>query len=141
MATKHEPTGRSEAKRVRAAKALDLRIAGATFRQIGAQCGVSERTAYYDVQDELAVLETVTGQKAERLRELELERCNKLTLYFWPRVQKGDAHAARVVLAAMDRRAKLLGLDAPTKLAGASGEALAIGRVEFLIVDPPNADT
>ena len=54
---RNRPLGEDAAKRVRAVKALDLRIAGATYRQIGAQLDVSEYTAYYDVQDELGRLD------------------------------------------------------------------------------------
>ena len=47
------------------ARALDLRIAGATYRQIGVQLGVSEKTAYLDVQEELGAARCA-GEGARR---------------------------------------------------------------------------
>lgn len=59
--------GEDAAKRQRAVKALDLRIAGATYHQIAVQLDVSDYTAYHDVQDELGRLDAVAKEKAERL--------------------------------------------------------------------------
>src|SRR5712692_7372227 len=109
-------TGQAEAAAARRQKALDLRIAGARYRQIGAQLGVSPQTAYRDVQTALGELATLQHRKAEKLRELELERCDKLTLALSPKARAGDDKAVRAIITVMDRRAKLLGLDAPTKL-------------------------
>ena len=119
-------TGQAEAAAKRRQKALDLRIAGVRYRQIGAQLGVSYQTAYRDVQTALGELAKLQAGKAEHLRELEVERCDRLQMALWPKARSGDETAARTVLAVMDRRAKLLGLDAPTKLehGGADGQPL-----------------
>lgn len=105
--------GQAEAKRVRAVKSLDLRIAGATYRQIGQQLAVSERTAYYDVQDELGRVDKVRLGKGERLRDLELARVEKATLGLWPAVQKGHPASVFAWVKLSERKAKLLGMDAP----------------------------
>ena len=115
-------TGQAEAAAERRQKSLDLRIAGARYRQIGAQLGVSYQTAYRDVQAALGELATLQDRKAEKLRELELERCDKLTLALWPKARAGDEKAVRAIITVMDRRAKLLGLDAPTKLEHAGND-------------------
>ncbi len=119
-------TGQAEAAAERRQKSLDLRIAGARYRQIGAQLGVSYQTAYRDVQTALGELAPLQAGKAEKLRELEVERCDKMQLGLWPKVRLGDEKAVRALVAVMDRRAKLLGLDAPTKLehGGADGQPL-----------------
>jgi hypothetical protein len=119
-------TGQREAAAARRQKALDLRIAGARYRQIGAQLGVSYQTAYRDVQTALGELAALQAGKAEQLRELEVERCDKLTMALWPKARSGDEKAVRAIVAVMDRRAKLLGLDAPTQLAhaGTNGEPI-----------------
>jgi hypothetical protein len=119
-------TGQVEAAAARRQKALDLRIAGVRYRQIGAQLGVSYQTAYRDVQTALGELATLQAGKAERLRELEVERCDRLQMALWPKARSGDEKAVRALIAVMDRRAKLLGLDAPTKLehGGADGQPL-----------------
>lgn len=119
--------GDQEAAAVRRQQAFDLRIAGASYRQIAKQIGVSVRTAFKYVSFTLADLDKVTKGKAERLREIELERCDKMILALWPKIKTGDAQCVRAAIAVMDRRAKLIGLDAPTKLehGGPDGAALA----------------
>jgi hypothetical protein len=77
---------------------------------------VSYQQAYRDVQDALGELKPLQDGKAERVRELELERWDRLILGLWPKARAGDEKAVRAVVAVMERRAKLLGLDAPTTL-------------------------
>jgi hypothetical protein len=57
--SRKRPPGEDAKRLARAQQALDLRIAGATYRQIAAQLAVNERTAYYDVQQALARAATV----------------------------------------------------------------------------------
>jgi len=123
---RNRPSGEDAAKRDRAVKALDLRIDGATYRQIGAHLGVSECTAYHDVQDELGRLDAIGKEKAERLRELEIRRLDALTMALAPGIQSGDVRAILAAVRVMERRAKLLGLDGPQRFAGPDGGPVAI---------------
>jgi hypothetical protein len=116
--SRKRPHGEDAAARDRDVKALDLRIAGATYRQIGQQLAVSEKTAYYDVQDELGRLDKVSRDKAERLRDLEGRRLDVLQLALAPAIRTGDPRAIAAAVRLMERRAKLFGLDAPTTIAG-----------------------
>jgi len=131
------PRGATEGAAERQQQALDLRIAGATYRQIGQQLGVSVKTAYNDVDAALEELAVLRRGKAEKLQEIELDRCEKLTIGLWPKVRQGDAQAVRAVVAVMDRRAKLLGLDTPTKheVGGAGGGPLIVERVIVRVGD------
>jgi len=99
----------------RRAKALQLRRAGAHYRTIAQQCGVSVEVAYADVQAELAVLRKVTEQDAEVIRDLELRRLDDYMLALAPKAQRGDVQAITACLRVQERRAKYLGLDAATK--------------------------
>jgi hypothetical protein len=103
-------TGKSEA---RALKALDLRLAGASYRQIGVTLKVSHVQAYRDVT---GMLHQYASEPAEKVREVELGRLDRLLLAHWEKATKGDGEATRLVLSIMDRRAKLLGLDAPQRI-------------------------
>jgi len=103
-----------------------LRIAGATYRQIAVQLAVNERTAYYDVQDELGRLDAVSTQKAERLRDLEARRLDGLTVALTPAIRTGDPRAIGVAVRVMERRAKLFGLDAPQQIGGPAGAPIPI---------------
>ena len=128
------PKGQAEAKALRAPKALELKIAGGSYRQIGKHLGVSAKTAYQDVQDALAQLDTVKLGKAERLRDLDLERCDRAIVGLSQGVGHGDPRAVTALMRVLERRAKLLGLDAPTKLACSEGEPLTAFT---LILDRP----
>lgn len=97
-------------------EALELRIAGGSYRAIARQMGVGVRQAYEMVQAGLAELETLRTQDAERLRELELERCDRMQLALGRKVTAGEERAIRAAVAVMDRRARYLGLDAPSKV-------------------------
>ena len=99
----------------RRAKALQLRRAGAHYRVIAQQCGVSVEVAYADVQAELAALRKVTEQDAEVIRDLELRRLDDYMLALAPKAQRGDVQAITACLRGQERRAKYLGLDAATK--------------------------
>ena len=125
--SRNHAKGISAARSVRCAKALELRVTGGSYRQIGAALGVGLKTAYYDVQRELGKLDAVNEASAERVRDLELARLDRITIALWPRAGTGDPRAVTAMIRVMDRRAKLLGLDAPA-------------RVEVVRPDRPFAD-
>lgn len=124
---------------VRQLQAVELRIKGHTWEQIAHLCGYKggKATAYNVVN---AALKATRREKVEELRVLEVERLDALLLAIWPdavheREQPvdGDDEETRKtkrrganlwavdrVLGIMERRARLLGLDArPAELAGA----------------------
>ena len=118
MTRNSTPTGKaSKARSVeKRQQALDLRLAGGSYREIGQQIGISHVQAYRRVDAALSELHKLQMQKAEKLREIELERLEKMHEALWPKVRNGDEKAVRALVAVMDRRAKLLGLDAPTRM-------------------------
>lgn len=90
---------------------MQLRILGYTFDAIARQCNYHDRgAAYHAVQREL---KRTVQQPADELRQLEVERLDALLRTFLPKALKGDTWSADRVLAVMERRAKLLGLDVP----------------------------
>lgn len=64
----------------RRVKALDYRKAGASYRAIARELGVSEAQAHNDVQRSLADLAAQQQASAEELRALELARLDDLAL-------------------------------------------------------------
>jgi hypothetical protein len=120
------PAGVREAAAERRVQAFELRKGGASYRAIGRALGVSEAQAHRDVMGRLSQLAKLEEGAADDVRKLELERIDGIILGHYGRAQNGDDKAARVVLQAMERRAKLLGLDAPVKqeLTGKDGAAL-----------------
>jgi hypothetical protein len=99
----------------RRVRAFGLRKAGASYRQIAQQLSVSLNTAWADVTAELLELREQTKADAQEVRDLELQRCDEMILGLWPAVRKGDPRSVLAAAKVMERRAKLLGLDAPTK--------------------------
>ena len=117
----------------RAREALELRKAGATFKQIAASMHFSEQRAYFLVSRELARLNAERAELATDVTRLELERMDALWLGLWPRARGGDEKAVATCLRIMERRARILGLDAPTKIAPTNpeGDGPAVIRVVY----------
>lgn len=114
---------RREALLARRTKVMFLRNAGGTWPAIAAECGVSEATAR---KDYAVVCRDINGEQPanvvarHRAVIFDIQRAN------YPAMMRGDKDAAATILKAMDREAKLLGLDAPTRiLAASSGEEFA----------------
>lgn len=99
------------------ARALELRKMGLSYRVIAERMGISVERAHSHVQTELIFLRNKTTLDTESVREMELMRLDEITASLWPKVKRGDASAVMAVLKGMERRAKLLGLDAPVKAA------------------------
>lgn len=104
--------------RVRAAQrreqAFHLRLAGATYSAIGAALGISKQAAHSLVLETLDETRIKTAEAVAQVRELEVARIDAIVAKLW--AQRGDPRTADTILRAIDRRARLLGLDAPTKV-------------------------
>jgi len=110
--------------RVQMQRALDLRSTGASYDGIGRGMGISKTRAYQLVTAALADLDEELKAMADGLRALELLRLDAIAYAHWER--RDNPRNADVILKVMERRAKLLGLDAPTKVAQTTpdGDAL-----------------
>ena len=97
-------------------QALELRKGGFTYREIGKRLGVSHVQAHRDIQEELKHLASLRSESAEELRQLELEKLDNYerNLSHW--ADAGSVEAVRTLIKIQERRAKLLGLDAPEKI-------------------------
>ncbi len=110
---------RTSARRVaqaeRRLKAIQLRKTGQHYAAIGAELGISEAGAFLLVQRELHRLNEHTAEAVVELRRLELERLDAMLLGLWAEASTGAYLSVDRVLGIMERRAKLLGLDAAIK--------------------------
>lgn len=95
--------------------ALELRRSGLSFREIAQEMGIGVKTASEYVQAELLELRDKTQLDASLIRDVELERCDYMLSRIWNAVKRGEVDAVLTALKIQERRAKLLGLDAPTK--------------------------
>lgn len=96
-------------------KAMELRRAGATYEEIGKVIGVSPSRACRYVHAVLAQLAASAMDEAEELRRIEEDRLDRLFRALWPLALDGDVKASLAILKLMERRARLRGLDAPTR--------------------------
>lgn len=100
---------------VRRKTALALRCEGFTFAQIGEELGITKQSAHEGVQKELRAVAAERKSLAENQLDFELAQIDTVIRGMSPAAAKGDARAGMVILKAQERRAKLLGLDAPEK--------------------------
>ena len=111
---------------LRQQRAMDMRMLGFSYRAIAKDCGVNEATSYKDVQSALSSLDKVKKDTAEKMREMELVRLDHMTQRLAGDVNKGDTKAILAEVRIMERRAKLCGLDEPTK-------AEMVGPIKFTL--------
>lgn len=117
-------TARKAAREVRRAEqareALQIRLAGHTYAEVATRLGMSgEGQAYKVVQRALVEL---PKQSAEEYRAIELARLEEMHRHLSPTITaepkdvgaSARCEAVGAAIRASDRRAKLLGLDAPT---------------------------
>lgn len=101
----------------RRVKALELRKLGFTYRRIGEQLGVTESAAHKMVTKSLQELNEKSAESAVEVRRLELERLDEWLLRVAQEMKNGRTLAAiDRGIRIQNRRARLLGLDAPTKI-------------------------
>jgi hypothetical protein len=113
---------------------LRLRKAGKDFREIAAEVGYAGPSGAYQAF-EAAMRETLR-EPADQVRALELERLDAMLRAVWPSALEGELRSIETVLRLMDRRARYLGLDAPTKV---DITARVRGWAEELGLDPDQA--
>ena len=97
--------------RERQKTALELRLAGKTFREIAAELGYQSPHGAFDAVG--GALKEVTREPAEDLRKMELQRLDALHAALWPAAIKGDPVSVAGCLRVSESRRKLLGLDLP----------------------------
>lgn len=103
----------------RRAKAFELRKAGLSYQTIGAQLGITRQSAHSLVTTALRQLNEKTAEDAAELTRLELERLDDCQAVVVHEMRTGRNRLAAVdrLLRIQERRAKLIGLDAPERLA------------------------
>ena len=111
-----EGSPRMIAARDRQRRTLELRRAGATYEMIGEQVGYSSASGAAKAVS--AALKLMLREPADEVRQLELDRLDRLLLAVWSRAIGGpgkpsDDFAIDRCLKIIKQRAELLGLNAP----------------------------
>lgn len=105
---------------------LNMRLHGLTFHEIARKLPEAgfKRVSVSRIYAIVAkALRSCRDQPARDLRQLELMRLDQLQSAHYKAAMSGDSTAAQRVLAIMDRRAKLLGLDANLEASASLDEA------------------
>jgi len=117
LATSNQPNGSPRgslaARRERERVAVELRVEGCTYAEIGDQLGVSDRMASRIVN---RAMNRVLREPVAQLIDLEAARLDGLWAAMWPRALAGSARHVEVCVRISERRARLLGLDQPTRV-------------------------
>jgi hypothetical protein len=113
--SEHKASEKRIAAAERQARAITLRKAGLGYAAIAQQCGYAGPSGAYAAV--MTALRAVTREPAAELRDLELARLDELLQGLWLDARKGNVQKIDRVLKIMQRRADLLGLDAPRRVA------------------------
>ena len=97
----------------RRTQAVHLRREGLTLREVADRLGVSVYTAWNDIQ---TAVRDIPKEEADLLRQQEADRLDNLQRAVWDDAIAGDLHAVDRVLKIIERRCRLLGLDAPARI-------------------------
>lgn len=113
----------------KAQRALQLRIQGWQFDAIAKEVGYSDRSSAYNAVNRILKERAAQcAEDADELRAVELERLDTMLKALWPAVEAGEPASIDKAIKIQERRAKLLGLDAPAKqeLSGPDGTAIKV---------------
>lgn len=126
-----EPDERpKKSKRALAEIALSLEAAHTTYAEIGRELGMSSGEAYAFCK---ATREELPKLTVEEERALDVALCNDLLKRVVAKAQRGDSDAIRNGVLLMQRRAKLMGLDAPAKHALTNAAGADVTSDEILL--------
>jgi len=117
-------------------KALELRRAGHGFREIAAKLDISVGRSHQLVTEALEDARTQVAAHTDELRSEELSRLDGMLQRLYPLATAAtpDLQAVDRVLKCMERRARLLGLDAPVRVGAVAGVAAGVGGDEGTVV-------
>jgi hypothetical protein len=111
-----EPTAEEKAAELEAkeAKVLELRRAGFTFQRIAEEVGYATPSGAQRALER--IMTRNVPQAPEEFRWQELDRLDRMQVALWPRAMKGDDRAIGTIVRLMERRARLVGIDAPQRI-------------------------
>lgn len=117
---------KTSAMRIKAAEgkamALTLREAGLTYDQIAKQIGCTLQRAHQYVTSHLQELAKQADKAGGALLQMELERLDRIQSGIWVKAKGGDLRAVDRVIRIIEVRCKLLGINAPVKIAATTAD-------------------
>lgn len=122
-------------------QALDLRRAGYSYATIARKLTLSKSRAHSLVQTGLDEARAQITAAADDLRTVELARLDGMLHKLYPKASKGDVAAVDRVLKIGERRAKLLGLEAPVRIETTGRDGKPIEVTSSVTIDPAKLST
>lgn len=119
-------------------KALQLRRGGASYEEIGRSMGLSKTRAHQLVMAGLDEIDEKLKEEAAAVRALEVLRLDAIVLAHYN--ARGNPRNAEILLKASKRRAELLGLDAPQKIAPTTPDGEALPELVRLVLVKPDGN-
>ena len=127
---------RSRNKLDRQTKVAELRLSGFTSqRAIAARLGVDPATINRDFKELDAKFQEIAAQDIARAKGLDLERIEALIDAIWDKAAKGDTWSVDRVVKLLERKASMLGLDAPkkTEVTGKDGGPMQMEHITAML--------
>lgn len=124
----------------RRSESVRLRREGATLDYIAAELHCSRTAVIKHLRTALADLAESTHTEAAEWRAMELERLDALHRAIWERALSGDLPTIDRVLRIMERRARMLALDGPHKVATTTPDGNEPSPTACVIL-PPTASS
>jgi hypothetical protein len=135
-------TSPTRAKAIKAREtALDLRRAGLSFERIGERMGVGKVRAHQLVTEAMEHTRQTIAAGADELRAEEIARLDGMLEKLWPKARRGEVAAVDRVLKIGERRAKLLGIEAPVRIETTGKDGKPIEVSSTATIDPSKLST
>ncbi len=129
--------GRSEAAAIRRLESLRLRQQGKSYPAIGRDLSISTTQAYKDVKRALAYRIKLGVDQLEVERKLQEDRLDFAILAMWEGIKSGNTDTINRLVQIEKRRAELLGLDKPIKIAPVTPDGKSEWKPEHIIIHAP----
>lgn len=107
-------------------RAMQLRVAGFDYREIGSMENITHTEAHRRVREALDMSSAQLDSDATQLRAIEQQRIETLWRALWPKASEGDLDAIDRVMRLHSLRTRLLGLDINQVQLQVDGEAVAV---------------
>lgn len=122
-------------------QALLLRRSGLAFSAIGQRLGISKSRAHALVQLGMDSAREQILTQSDELRIEEISRLDGMLATVYEKAAAGDLQAVDRVLKIGERRAKLLGLEAPVRIETTGKDGAPIEVSSTLSIDPSKLST